>query len=285
MVISSVHGSICRNPHPALSHGSTSNMALAPSLFASSSRKIGSSNPIWFEDATGWSILSIMGKKVDAKVQGIQQIKIKRIWINDREEQKALACQLNSMINGYGMIPIIPMVIATDVVVEISFSVMGFVDVGEIDLMVVSLAVVIFSRLSGSRNKPTYVPAGRSFPAGSRNRPTSVPAGRSFPAGSRNRPTYVPDGSVGPLSAEPGSYNQMAMDEGRWGTAVKTSAETKFCLLTQSALSSPREFKLPDSSQVVLRVPRRHNLYCFNLAQSSRKGIIKFFSVLLAKHP
>ncbi|GJT25202.1 hypothetical protein Tco_0895139 [Tanacetum coccineum] len=33
---------------------------------------------------------------------------------------------------------------------------------------------------ASSRNRPTFVPAGRPFPAGSRNRPTSVPAGRPF---------------------------------------------------------------------------------------------------------
>ncbi|GJZ77784.1 hypothetical protein Tco_0642456 [Tanacetum coccineum] len=91
---------------------------------------------------------------------------------------------------------------------------------------------------AGSRNRPTSVPAGRPFLAGSRNRPTSVPAGRPFPAGSRNRPTSVPAGRPFPAARPmtrpksnyfqqfswPGSYNQMDMDGGRWGTAVKTSA-------------------------------------------------------------
>ncbi|GKG04311.1 hypothetical protein Tco_0314698, partial [Tanacetum coccineum] len=86
-------------------------------------------------------------------------------------------------------------------------------------------------------NIPSFVPKAASVPVGSRNRTTSVPAG------SRNRPTSVPTGR--PFSAgwknqvartvtrltshyfqhfsRPGNYNQLYMDEGRWGTAVKPS--------------------------------------------------------------
>ncbi|GKD89130.1 hypothetical protein Tco_1364637, partial [Tanacetum coccineum] len=71
--------------------------------------------------------------------------------------------------------------------------------------------------------RPAYVPAGRSFPAGSRNRPTSVPAGRSFPAGRpfptgwhnpATRPMTKPKSHYFQQFSRPGSYNQMAMDEG-----------------------------------------------------------------------
>ncbi|GKF14474.1 putative ribonuclease H-like domain-containing protein, partial [Tanacetum coccineum] len=41
-----------------------------------------------------------------------------------------------------------------------------------------------------------------------------------------------------------------------------------------------KEFQLPESSQVVLRVPRRHNLYCFNLNDIYSEREIK---CLLAK--
>ncbi|GJY18664.1 hypothetical protein Tco_0390155, partial [Tanacetum coccineum] len=101
---------------------------------------------------------------------------------------------------------------------------------------------------ASSRNRPTSVPAGSrnrptSVPAGSRNRPTSVPAGSRnrptfVPVGSRNRPTSVPAGwknhaarsITRPTShyfqhfSRPDYYNQMNMDEGRWGTTVKPSA-------------------------------------------------------------
>ncbi|GKG07816.1 hypothetical protein Tco_0333648, partial [Tanacetum coccineum] len=92
---------------------------------------------------------------------------------------------------------------------------------------------------TGSRNRPTSVPAGRpfpvdrSFPAGSRNRPTSVPASRPFPAG-RPFPTGWHNPAARPMTrpkshyfqqfSRPGSYNQINMDGERWGTAVKTSA-------------------------------------------------------------
>ncbi|GKG00031.1 hypothetical protein Tco_0301721, partial [Tanacetum coccineum] len=68
---------------------------------------------------------------------------------------------------------------------------------------------------TGSRNRPTSVPAG------SRNRPTSVPAGRPFPAA---RPMTRPKSHYFQQFSWPGSYNQMDIDGGRWGTAVKTSA-------------------------------------------------------------
>ncbi|GJX37648.1 putative ribonuclease H-like domain-containing protein [Tanacetum coccineum] len=224
---------------------------------------------------------------------------------------------------------------------------------------------------AGSRNRPTSVPAGRPFPTGSRNRPTSVPAGRPFPAGSRNT-TSVPAGRPFPAARPmtrpksnyfqqfswPGSYNQMDMDGGRWGTAdnphtnkdigivdsgcsrsmtgnkekladfvkikggtvtfgggdgkitgkgtIRTSnfnfenvyyveelqnfnlfsvsqicdTKNKVMFTDSECLVLSKEFKLPDSSQVVLRVPRRHNLYCFNLAHIHPEREIK---CLLAK--
>ncbi|GJR21441.1 putative ribonuclease H-like domain-containing protein [Tanacetum coccineum] len=229
-------------------------------------------------------------------------------------------------------------------------------------------------------NIPSFVPKAASVPAGSRNRTTSVPAGSrnrptSVPAGSRNRPTYVPAGSWNrptsvpagrPFTAgwknhaarhmtrpsshyfkhfsRPGYYNQLYMDEGRWGTAenphknrdlgivdsgcsrsmtgnkeklddfvkivggnvtfgggdgkitgkgtIRTSklnfenvyyveelknfnlfsvsqicdTKNKVLFTDKECLVLSKEFQLPENSQVVLRVPRRNNLYCFNLS-------------------
>ncbi|GJZ13051.1 hypothetical protein Tco_0548281 [Tanacetum coccineum] len=70
-------------------------------------------------------------------------------------------------------------------------------------------------------NIPSFVPRPAYVPAGSRNRPTSVPAGRPFPAA---RPMTRPKSNYFQQFSWPGSYNQMDMDGGRWGTAVKTSA-------------------------------------------------------------
>ncbi|GJV43728.1 putative ribonuclease H-like domain-containing protein [Tanacetum coccineum] len=213
---------------------------------------------------------------------------------------------------------------------------------------------------TGSRNRPRYVIADRLFPAGSRNRPTSVPAGRSFPTGWHNpatRPMTRPKIHYFQQFSGPGSYNQMAMDEGRWGTdnphtnkdigivdsgcsrsmtgnkekladfmkikggtvtfgggdgkitrkgTIRTSnfnfenvcyveelqnfnlfsvlqicdTKNKVLFTDSECLVLSKEFELPDSSQVVLRVPRRHNLYCFNLTDIHSEREIK---CLLAK--
>ncbi|GJV60010.1 putative ribonuclease H-like domain-containing protein [Tanacetum coccineum] len=211
---------------------------------------------------------------------------------------------------------------------------------------------------AGSRNRPTYVPAGRPFPAGSRNRPTSVPAGWHNPAAGWHNPMTRPKSHYFQQFSGPGSYNQMDMDGGRWGTAdnphtnkdlgivdsgcsrsmtgnkgkladfvkikggtvtfgggdgkitgkgtIRTSnfnfenvyyveelqnfnlfsvsqiCDTKHKVLftDKECLVLSKEFQLPDSSQVVLRVPRRHNLYCFNLTDIHSEREIK---CLLAK--
>ncbi|GJZ59026.1 putative ribonuclease H-like domain-containing protein [Tanacetum coccineum] len=207
---------------------------------------------------------------------------------------------------------------------------------------------------AGSRNRPASVPAGSrnrptSVPAGSRNRPTSVPAGRPFSAGWKNhaaRPMTRPTSHYFQHFSRPGYYNQMYMDEGRWGTAVnenphknrdlgiidsgcsrsmtgnkeklddfvkivggtvtfgggdgkitgkgtiRTSklnfenvyyveelqnfnlfsvsqicdTKNKVLFTDKECLVLSKEFQLPENSQVVLRVPRRNNLYCFNLS-------------------
>ncbi|GJV76340.1 putative ribonuclease H-like domain-containing protein [Tanacetum coccineum] len=201
---------------------------------------------------------------------------------------------------------------------------------------------------AGSRNRPTSVSAGSAFPAGSRNRPASVSAGRSVPAGWRNhaaRPMTRPTSHYFQHFRRPGCYNQLYMDEGRWGTAdnphknkdlgivdsgcsrsmtgnkeklddfvkiiggtvtfgggdgkitgkgtIRTSKlnfenvyyveelqnfnlfsvsqicdkKNKVLFTDKECLVLTKEFQLPENSQVVLRVPRRHNLYSFNLTK------------------
>nr|GFA46092.1 hypothetical protein [Tanacetum cinerariifolium] len=97
---------------------------------------------------------------------------------------------------------------------------------------------------AASRNRSASIHAGRSIPAASRNRPASIHAGRHIPAGRSNKPTpfsagrTVPTGWInhaarpffGPTNLCfdnvycPGIYNYMSMNEGRWGSAVKSSA-------------------------------------------------------------
>ncbi|GJT40585.1 putative ribonuclease H-like domain-containing protein [Tanacetum coccineum] len=186
---------------------------------------------------------------------------------------------------------------------------------------------------AGSRNPSASVSAGSTFPAGSRNRPASVFAGRPFSTGWRNhaaRPMTRPTSHYFQHFRRPGSYNQLYMDKGRWGIAVKTlagnkeklddfvkiiggtvtfgggdgkitgkgtirtsklnfenvyyveelqnfnlfSGYSKICVKRPKVLFTDiecliltKEFQLPENSQVVLRVPRRHNLYSFNLTE------------------
>nr|GFB22093.1 ribonuclease H-like domain-containing protein [Tanacetum cinerariifolium] len=113
---------------------------------------------------------------------------------------------------------------------------------------------------AGSRNSSAYIHAGRSIPTASRNRPTSIHADRSIPAASRNIPASihanrhilagrinkptpfpagrsVPTGWINPAARPffgptnlyfdnvswPGIYDHMSMNEGRWGSSVKSS--------------------------------------------------------------
>nr|GEU85340.1 putative ribonuclease H-like domain-containing protein [Tanacetum cinerariifolium] len=173
---------------------------------------------------------------------------------------------------------------------------------------------------AASRNRPASH-AGRHIPAGRFNKPTPFPAGRFVPTGWTNhaarlffRPINLYFDNVSWL----GIYEHMSLNEGRWGSAVKSSAgivdsgcsrsiignkeklddfmqvkggtvtfgggdgkitgkgtirtsklnfENNKVLFTDGeCLVLTKEFQLPDESQVVLRIPRRHDLYMFNLS-------------------
>ncbi|GJR56161.1 putative ribonuclease H-like domain-containing protein [Tanacetum coccineum] len=201
---------------------------------------------------------------------------------------------------------------------------------------------------AGSRKSPASVSADSAFPAGSRNRPASIPAGRPFSTGWKNhaaRPMTRPTSHYFQHFSRPGYYNQMYMNERRWGTAdnphknkdlgiidsgcsrsmtgnkeklddfvkiiggtvtfgggdgkitgkgtIRTSKlnfenvyyveelqnfnlfsvsqicdkKNKVLFTDTECLVLTKEFQLPENSQVVLRVPRRHNLYSFNLTE------------------
>nr|GFC22660.1 hypothetical protein [Tanacetum cinerariifolium] len=97
---------------------------------------------------------------------------------------------------------------------------------------------------AGSRKSLASISAGRSIPAASRNRPASIHAGRHIPAGRFNKPApflagrSVPTGWTNHATRPffkttylyfdhvswPGIYDHMSMNEGRWGSAVKSSA-------------------------------------------------------------
>nr|GFA30437.1 putative ribonuclease H-like domain-containing protein [Tanacetum cinerariifolium] len=175
---------------------------------------------------------------------------------------------------------------------------------------------------AGSRNSLASTSAGRPIPAASRNRPASIHAGRHIPAGRCNKPAHFPAGRSVPTGwtnhaarpffrptnlyfnnvSWPGIYEHMSMNEGRWGSVVKSSTGNKEKLddfvqikggtvtfeggdskitgkgtIRTSKLNFENVyyveelqhfnlFYLPDESQVVLRIPRRHDLYTFNLS-------------------
>nr|GEY06722.1 hypothetical protein [Tanacetum cinerariifolium] len=98
---------------------------------------------------------------------------------------------------------------------------------------------------TGSRNSSASISAGRSIHAASRNRPASIHAGRHIPAGRFNKPAPFPTGRSVPTGWTnhaarpffrptnfyfdnvywPRIYDHMSMNEGRWGSAVKSSAD------------------------------------------------------------
>ncbi|GJY56306.1 ribonuclease H-like domain-containing protein [Tanacetum coccineum] len=136
---------------------------------------------------------------------------------------------------------------------------------------------------------PSFVPKAASVPAGSRNGPASVSAGSrnrqtSVPAGSRNRPASVPAGrpfTAGWKNLEEGNcwlrspqqrYNMtFGGGDGKItgkGTirTSKLNFENVYYVEELQNFNLKRGFQLPEISQVVPRIPRRHNLYCFSLS-------------------
>nr|GEW06937.1 ribonuclease H-like domain-containing protein [Tanacetum cinerariifolium] len=130
---------------------------------------------------------------------------------------------------------------------------------------------------AGSRNSSTSISAGRSIPTASRNRPASIHAGRHIPADKINKPAPFPVGRSVPTGRTNhaarsffrpinlyfenvswlGIYEHMSMNEGRWGSAVKSSAGSSSC-----------------------EQRHRHDLYTFNLSDIQPEQHINY---LLAK--
>ncbi|GJU36673.1 hypothetical protein Tco_1185027 [Tanacetum coccineum] len=127
-----------------------------------------------------------------------------------------------------------------------------------ISCLLPTILTLMIHNLPMVQKRPTSVPAvvrnrPTSVPAGSRNRPTSVPAGRPFTAGWKNhaaRHMTRPSSHYFQHFSRPGYYNQMYMDEGRWGTAVKPSAG---CLLgriqSQICNGDPRTMENPHKNR------------------------------------
>nr|GFB83796.1 ribonuclease H-like domain-containing protein [Tanacetum cinerariifolium] len=82
------------------------------------------------------------------------------------------------------------------------------------------------SILAASRNKPASIHAGKHIPAGRINKPAPFSAGRSIPTGWTNpavRLFFRPTNLYFDYVYWPGIYDHMSINEGRWGSAVKSS--------------------------------------------------------------
>nr|GEV24792.1 hypothetical protein [Tanacetum cinerariifolium] len=141
---------------------------------------------------------------------------------------------------------------------------------------------------TGSRNSSGSISTGRSIPVASRNRPASIHAGRHIPAGRFNKPAPLPAGRsvltgwtnhaarpfFRPVNlyfdnvSWPGIYNHMSMNEGRWGSAVKSSAE--LASLEQTATS--KDVSNPFMAVMVYQKPLGY--FSSPMIHVSRAGLV-----------
>ncbi|GJS48281.1 putative ribonuclease H-like domain-containing protein [Tanacetum coccineum] len=130
----------------------------------------------------------------------------------------------------------------------------------------------------------------RLIPAGWSKRPAPVSAGRPVSAGWLNpaaRPYFRPSSVYFNNMYWPNLYDPMYMNKGRWGTAGDPSTDNDielqhFNLFSVSQICDKKnkvlftdtdclvlkeDFQLPDESQVVLRIPRKCDLYTFSISE------------------
>nr|GEV87133.1 putative ribonuclease H-like domain-containing protein [Tanacetum cinerariifolium] len=101
---------------------------------------------------------------------------------------------------------------------------------------------------ASSRHSSASTSAGSSIPAASRNRSASIHAGISISAASRNKP--APTNLYFDNVYWPGIYDYMSMNTGRWGSAVKSSADISIVDSGCSQSMTRNKEKLDDFVQV-----------------------------------
>nr|GEY05185.1 ribonuclease H-like domain-containing protein [Tanacetum cinerariifolium] len=136
-----------------------------------------------------------------------------------------------------------------------------------------SVALKAASVPAGIRNSSASISDGRSIPAASRNRPTSIHADRHIPAGRFNKPSLFPAGRSVPTGWTNHNFNLFSVSQ-------ICDKKNKVLFTDDECLVLTKEFQLPDESQVVLRIPRRRDLYTFNLSDIQPE---KHINCLLAK--
>nr|GFC08480.1 ribonuclease H-like domain-containing protein [Tanacetum cinerariifolium] len=162
---------------------------------------------------------------------------------------------------------------------------------------------------TGSRNSSASVNAGRSDSAASRNRPVVNSAGRPVSAGwftPAARPYSRSSSAYFNNLYWPEIYDSIYINEGRWGTAGDPRVDNDLGIVDSGCSRSmtgnkemlddfvqvkggivkfgggddtdclvlTKEFPLPDESQVVLRIPRQHDLYTFSISDLQPKQSI-----------
>nr|GFA07878.1 ribonuclease H-like domain-containing protein [Tanacetum cinerariifolium] len=151
---------------------------------------------------------------------------------------------------------------------------------------------------AASKNRLASIHAGSSIPAPSKKRSASIHVSRSIPAASRNRSATIHAGRHIPIGRDNGvlllSPQQVVLREitdltcngvprimvdlinlhgftlndpqGSGCSRSMTGNKEKLADFVQVKGVLSKEFQLPDESQVVLRILRKHDLYTFNLS-------------------
>ncbi|GJW52402.1 putative ribonuclease H-like domain-containing protein [Tanacetum coccineum] len=143
---------------------------------------------------------------------------------------------------------------------------------------------------AGSRNRPTSVPAGRPFSAENphKNRDLGIVdsgCSRSMTGNKEKLDDFVKivggtvtfgggDGKItrkgtirtSKLNFENVYYVEELQNFNLFSVSQICDTKNKVLFTDKECLVLSKEFQLPENSQVVLRVPRRNNLYCFNLS-------------------
>ncbi|GJS28642.1 putative ribonuclease H-like domain-containing protein [Tanacetum coccineum] len=102
-------------------------------------------------------------------------------------------------------------------------------------------------------NIPSFVPRAAYVPGGSRNPPTSDNP-------HKNKDLGIIDSGCSRSMTVLQNFNLFSVSQ-------ICDKKNKVLFTDTECLVLTKEFQLPENSQVVLRVPRRHNLYCFDLTE------------------
>nr|GEW38613.1 putative ribonuclease H-like domain-containing protein [Tanacetum cinerariifolium] len=124
----------------------------------------------------------------------------------------------------------------------------------------------------------------RSIPAASRNKPASIHVGKHILAGRINKPAPFPAGGTVTFGGGDGKiigrgtirtyklnfenvyYVEELQNFNLFSVSQICDKKNKVLFTDDACLVLSKDFQLPDESQVVLRIPRRHDLYTFNLS-------------------